>query len=310
MQEFLTNNTVNCNLMSLTGYRTLVILEALMESPKSIEEINNCLFNNQYIKEKFSSDTLRLYINSLRAIGCQITAANKTNKKKYELVSHPFNYDIPQPQLKAIAKVCKTFYQELNINKIRKMEDLFLKISKFISNENTKDFLLNILKLKNIDRRIIDDLDTYCRHKNQIVFLYDSPKSGRKEIEIIADKLSFKSDKLYLWGSDLIHNQYSYFKVDRILKICSVNLRSEDKKFLPMKVRYEFYGNYDDFNLEPDEIILQKDNKKLLIEVISQNEFSLMQRILSFSNNCKVIEPVDLIGKLLKKLNLMGKIYG
>ena len=68
MQEFLKNNTVNCNLMSLTGYRTLVLLEALMQSPKSIAEINDCFLNNQYIKETFSQDTLRIYINSLRNI--------------------------------------------------------------------------------------------------------------------------------------------------------------------------------------------------------------------------------------------------
>ncbi len=108
MQAFLTNNTVNCNLMSLTGYRTLVILTALIESPKSNDEINECLFNNQYIKEKFSSDTLRIYINSLRAIGCEITRANKSNNQKYKLTSHPFSYDIPKSQLKALSKVYKT----------------------------------------------------------------------------------------------------------------------------------------------------------------------------------------------------------
>ncbi len=46
MQEFLTNNTVSYNLMSLTGYRTLVIFRALLESPKTIDEINDCLMKD------------------------------------------------------------------------------------------------------------------------------------------------------------------------------------------------------------------------------------------------------------------------
>lgn len=309
MQEFLTNNTVNCNLMSLTGYRTLVILEALIESSKSNDEINNCLLNDQYIKERFSSDTLRIYINSLRAVGCEILGANKSNDKKYELLSHPFIYDIPKSQLNALSKLYKNIYDKIDVKEVITMEDFFEKISDLVKNENTKDFLKNLSMLKGIDKNILNDLIIYCKNKNQITFLYNSPKSGEKEIEIIADKLAFKSEKLYLWGNNLIHKEYSYFSVDKILKICSIKILKNKEDFPPVKVIYELYNHNEDYILKPDEKIIEKTDNKLVIEVDSKNEFNLVQRILYLGGDCKVIQPQSFIEKLLNKLKTMEEAY-
>lgn len=308
MQEFLTNNTVNCNLMSLTGYRTLVILNALMESPKTNDEINEYLFNNQYIKEKFSSDTLRIYINSLRVIGCEITRANKSNNQKYELISHPFSYDIPKIQLKALSKLYRSLYDKITIDNIILAEDFFKKISNLVDNEVTKNYLINHSVLKNIDRTILDDLLLHCAKKNQIIFLYNSPRSGLKEIEIIADKLAFKSEKLYLWGNNLTHKEYSFFLVEKIAKISSIKLKKDDEIFPSIKVVYEL-SNCADYIPEPDERILSQNDGKLTIEVNSKNEFSLIQRLLNKANDCKIISPEPLKLKLVEKLNKMRENY-
>lgn len=307
MQEFLLNNTVNCNLMSLTGYRTLVILNLLMESPKSIDEINEYFFNHQYIKEKFSNDTLRIYINTLRCIGCEITRANKSNKQKYKLVSHPFNYDIPKNQISSLEKLYKNMYDKIDIKDVISIDNLFEKLSLFNKNKETQSALRSFSILKNINKNILEDLITHCKNKNQITFLYNSPKSSAKTIEIIADKLSFKSKKLYLFGNNLTHNQYSYFLVDRILEICSIKLQKEKKEFMPKKVIYELKNM--DYIPEPDEKIIEKTKDKLVIEVASKNEFSLMQKILYNANDCKVISPEDFKIMLLEKLKVMEKSY-
>lgn len=309
MQEFLTNNTVNCNLMSLTGYRTLVILGLLMEAPKSTEEINEYFYNHQYIKEKFSNDTLRIYINSLRTIGCEITRANKSNNKKYELLSHPFSYDIPKSQLKAIAKVYKNIYNNVEIEEIIDIENFFRNLMQHVKNENTKTFFNSISLLKNIDKDILDNILIHCKKKNQILFLYNSPKSGPKEIELVADKLSFKSGKLYLWGNNLTHKEYSYFSVEKILKICSIKLLKNKEDFLPAKIIYEIYNHNDNYTLEENEKLIEKTSEKLVIESNAKNEFSLMQKILYMTNDCKVIYPEDFKSKLLSKLKTMEKCY-
>lgn len=308
MQEFLTNNTVNCNLMSLTGYRTLVILSALMEEPKTNAEINECLLKNQYIKEKFSNDTLRIYINSLRAVGCEITSANKSNSKKYQLVSHPFIYDITRPQLKAIAKLYKSVYDKLDVKEVVELENFFAKLSYSLKNEHTKTYLRNLSMLKGIDKSVLNNLLIHCKNKNQIVFLYNSPKSGEKQIEIIADKLSFKSEKLYLWGNNLTHKEYSFFAVDKILKIISIKFNKDKEEFESTKVTYELY-NHRNYIPDEDERIITKSDEKLIIEADSKNEFNLIQKILSMAGDCKVIEPEDFKIKLINKLKNMEKTY-
>lgn len=309
MQEFLTHNTVNCNLMSLTGYRTLVILEALMESPKTIDEINNCLLNNQYIKERFSSDTLRIYINSLRSIGCEITAANKSNQKKYQLISHPFSFDITKAQLSALSKLSKVFYEKITIEEIIEIENLFKKIMPAIKSETTKEALISISRLKNINKNILKELLVYCKNKEQITFSYNSPKTGEKNIEIIADKITYKSDKFYLWGNNVTHKEYSYFAIDRLVKICSIKLRKDSKTFSPIKVTYEIYSNIDNYIPEKDEIILEQTDTNLLIESTVNNEFELIQRLLFMGEDCKIIAPEDFKIKMLNKLKSMRNVY-
>ena len=309
MQEFLTNKTANCNLMSLTGYRTLVILSALMESPKSNNEINACLLNNQYIKENFSSDTLRIYINSLRAIGCDITRANKSNSKKYELLAHPFVYNIEKSQLNALTKLYKNLYDKVDVEDVIILENFFSKISGFVEDESTKEILQNFSILKYIDKNILNALLLHCKNKNQITFLYNSPKSGEKEIKIIVDKLSFKSEKLYLWGTSLTHNQYSYFAVDRILNICSIDILKGHKNFEPIKVVYELYNQNGNYTPESDEKIIEKTEDKFVIEVASENEFALIQRILYKAGDCKITAPESFKVKIMDKLKTMEEIY-
>lgn len=308
MQEFLANNTVNWNLMSLTGYRTLVILFALMESPKSNEEINECLLNNQYVKERFSTDTLRIYINSLRAIGCNISRADKSNNQKYHLLSVPFSYDIPKNQLRSLSKLYKSTYARMDIEEILLIEDFLQKLSANLQNSQTSDYIKNISVIKNINRDILDDLIKYCKNKLQITFLYNSPRCGAKEIEFICDKLAFKSDKLYLYGNNLTHNEYSYFVVGKILKICSINISKNIKEFPNIKVIYELY-NQGNYSPEQEEIIIEKSSEKIILELTEKNEFTAMQKVLSKAPNCKIIQPLDFKEKFLNKLVKMGKIY-
>lgn len=309
MQEFLMNNTVSCNLMSLTGYRTLVILNALMESPKSNEEINECLFNDQYIQEKFSNDTLRLYINSLRKVGCEIIGANKSNNKKYELISHPFTYEIPKSQFKAVLKLYKSIYDKIDIKDVLAIENFFEKIISMTNNNNQKEDFKRVSVLRGINKGILNDLLIHCKNKNQIVFIYNSPRSGEKQIEIVADKLSFKSGKLYLYGDNLTHKQYSYFLADRILEICNIKLIKNKENFKPVKVIYEICNNIQDYIPAPFEKVLEQSDTKLVIEADSENEFSLMQRILYMADECKVIEPQEFKDKLLTKLRKMEESY-
>lgn len=308
MQEFLTNNTVNCNLMSLTGYRTLVLLKMLIEGPKTNQEINNYFLNDQYIKEKFSNDTLRIYINSLREIGCNITRANKANGK-YELISHPFGFDIPKSQLKAISKLYKNIYDKIELNQAIMIEDLLIKLSETIKNEKTKEYLSNIIMAKGVDRRVLRELINHCNSKNQIIFFHKSAKSGIQEIEIIADKIFFKSEKLYLWGYSITHREYSFYRVDKITKVSAIKIKNDVIKHQDIRITYELLEGFENYLPEDNEKILLKSPNKLILEITSKNKFSLIQKFLYNANTSRIIEPESFKNEIKQKLELMKKVY-
>ena len=310
MQEFLINDTVNCNLMSLTGYRTLFLLDLLMESPKSTAEINEQFLNNKYIKENFSTDTLRIYINSLRMIGCDISRADKTTNHKFVMRSHPFELEIQKSQIKALSKLYKNIHDKAEIKDIVAIENLIDKINSLINNNDTKDLFKSISMLKNINKTILKELILHCQKRHQIKFLYKSPKSGQKEIEIITDKLEFKSEKLYLWGHSLNHQEYAYFRLDRILEILSVNIQKKQKEIQEKKVIFEVYGTTkNNYHIGEDEKIIERSDEKIVVESVLKNKFNFLQKTLHMTQDCKIIYPETLKKDLTEMLKTMQRSY-
>ncbi len=212
-----------------------------------------------------------------------------------------------KPQLKAISKLYKSIYDKIDIKEVIAIENFFEKLAGSTTSQETKDELKSLSMLKGINREILNDLLVHCKNKNQIVFLYNSPRSGEKQIEIIADKVSFKSGKLYLWGNNLTYKQYSYFALERILKICSIKLLKNQEEIQTIKVVYEVYNK--DYKPLASEKIIEKTDEKFVIETDSDNEFNLLQRLLHQANDCKIIHPQDFKDKLLAKLKTMEEIY-
>ena len=104
MKEFMKNKKVTYNLMSFTGFKSLLVFSLLLESPKSYLEIKDYFEKHEYIKESISIDTLRVYLTSLRMAGCEIIRAKKTEGSRYRMVSHPFEIALSQEQIKSIIR--------------------------------------------------------------------------------------------------------------------------------------------------------------------------------------------------------------
>ena len=72
MKEFIKNNKITYNLMSFTAFKTLLIFSLLHEAPRSYQEIIDYFDTHDFINEKISLDTIRVYKNSLRPAVCVI----------------------------------------------------------------------------------------------------------------------------------------------------------------------------------------------------------------------------------------------
>ena len=82
-------------------------------------------------------------------------------------------------------------------------EHFFEKIGAYVKNEEFVADIKKISMLKDINLELLEDLVDCCDKKEQIVITYNSPNSGEKEIELIADKIETSNGKIYLYGFGL-----------------------------------------------------------------------------------------------------------
>ena len=91
MKEFIKTKKVTYNLMSFTAFKALVLFAELAQSPKSYKEICDIFYNHPYLREQISIDTLRVYINSLKRLGCEVKRVKGEDKEsRYVITKHPF----------------------------------------------------------------------------------------------------------------------------------------------------------------------------------------------------------------------------
>lgn len=309
MKEFLKSNTVTYNLMSFTGFKSIIIFSLLLENPKSYTEIQQYLTNHVYLHESVSIDTIRIYINSLREIGCKISKSTKSGITRYSIDSHPFELNITKEQAKSILKVFKAISKSIDINDLISLEKFFQKFAPYISDENLKNKLKNISPLNNIAPEMLKNLMNLAQNKTKITILYNSPNSGRKNITIIVDKLSINNGKLYVSGFNSEYKNYAKFLVSKIVRIISINMHASKLETPVLTVGYEVFNIDKSTEILPNEKVIKNENNKTIIEITSPNKFDIIQRIMSYTNKCKVLYPGSFKSEIVNCLKEMKEGY-
>ena len=310
MKEFIKNNKITYNLMSFTAFKTLLIFSLLLEAPRSYKDIEEYFANHDFIREKISIDTIRVYINSLKRAGCIITKTKRNEGSKFVLVSHPFELTINPEQIKALSKIYKTIAKTVDIHDLILLEKFLRKISDNMQNEDFAKNLNKISLLSGMDINLLENLFDCCAKKNQIVITYNSPRSGYTDMELICDKLGFENGKLYIYGTSIDFSQSTYLTVSRIVNIKEIKLhKTQNLDIDEIVVKYELRADVQELQLKDYEKLISVNNNKLLIEAKSSNKFLLKQRILSFGSQCMVLEPEDFRHELITTLKKMRAEY-
>ena len=296
--------------ISLTGVRSLILLGLLMQEPLSLEEIRNKFLEYNILEESHSNDILRIDLNTLRAIGCEISRAGQKTNFKYKLLKHPFDLKITKEEVNLIKRVYNKIKDGLSISTLIEYDKLFKKISEHVYDEELKQELCGISSLKHFDIDKIKELEEDCKYKRILKFTYKTPvKNKESEKEIATDKIIFKNDKIYLFGFDFISKENVMLHINRIKKILS---RSDSNgnitnKSITVKLKLKNFGIS---GLQDNETILSGNiTDGFIISGNYHNEFLAIQRILSFGTNCTVIEPDEIKEKIIDSLKKMKDIY-
>lgn len=300
--------TMTHNLMSFTGFKSLLLFSSLLESPKTFEEIKERFREYEFLKENISIDTLRVYINSLERIGCEIVRDKKSEGGKYRLLKHPFEINLTEEQAKSIVKIYKNIVKNIEVEDLLYLTNFFNKIAKNIDNIEIKETIENLSPLNKIDEKILKELIAACRKKEEITILYNSPNSSKKEIDVLTDKLYISNNKVYLSGFSNSYKNTARFLVSRIIDIIAVKLtKTIINDTEPQIITCEIYDK--DIELLKNEKIISNNEDKMIIEIKSNNDFITKQRVLSLGSSCKVISPQSFKDDIVYTLNKIREGY-
>ncbi len=312
MKNFAKTNTITHNLMSFSGFKALLIFSLLVQKPCTYKEIKYVIDNNEYLKEKISIDTIRVYLNSFRKVGCDIKKIKEGKTVKYFIDSHPFEFRVDDNLAQDIIKVYNSISKEVDLDDYLSLQKFFNRLALYIDNETLKQKFLYLSPVKNTNENLIAELKKYILLRREITISYNSSVSGIKDINIIPDKLHISNGKLYLSGYSFDYENYSGFLVSKIIGIKSVNIEQKKSDVSELKVVYEYYKSLSDdtgLELNNNEKIIEESEDKVIVEITTKNEFFTMQRILSLADKCKVVSPQSFKNKVISVLKQMKEEY-
>ena len=296
--------------ISITGYRTLLILKSLMVRSYTIDELVEILKNDSITNKAVSKDTVRIAINTLKSVGCKILRPNKANNYKYQLIKHPFSLKISDKELKTFTMLRDKIAEKIKYDYVFKMNYLYEKLISLTLNEEQIDYVNNTQPLKKINKKILKDITNQQIIGKKVQIKYLSPNFGEEDIEVIPQKITYESGKIYLRCYIFKYETNSLLNVERILKINSIDMFNIYNKNSSYKVVYELCGNSKNiFKVQKNEKIISGNTNSIKVEALVDNEFLFIQRLLLFGTDFKIISPDFFREKLIDKIKLIQKGY-
>ena len=303
------NEKNELNQISLTGIRALVLIGMLIKAPRSLDEIRSAFIELNIHDKNNSDDILRIDLNTLKLMGCEISRASQKTNYKYVLSNHPFSLKINNEELAAIKKIYKHLQNQSSIARLIEYDELLNKIANQVCDQKTKENILGISIFKRYNIQNIKELLADCKFNRILNLEYKKPTSNKTyKKEITAQKLVYKNDNILLYCKDNEKNEPSILNFSRIVSIFSRRKNKNDLEIKTTKIKFEIDNTETDL-LEENEKIVGSSETKCIIEAEYHNDFVATQRILSLGTKCKVIEPIDFRNSIVAKLREMSANY-
>ncbi|MCQ2739065.1 MAG: WYL domain-containing protein [bacterium] len=296
------------NQISLTGVRAIALLGLLILAPRSLDEIRESFLKMGLIDETHSNDILRIDLNTIKAIGCEVSRACAKTNYKYVLTKHPFALDIGKNEIKILKKLYDKIKITASIEQLVNLDTLFKKLTQLICDDEVKESILGISILKHYNIDEVMSLYNDCKKRRTVKLIYKKTADSEIEKDIAMQQMILKNDRLYIYGYDLNKNIQTVLNIKRIKTILTRSICSANINPVYYKVKFSIKEDIPD-GLEQRETLTQNENGEKIVTGEYYNEFFAMQRVLSLGSNCTVLEPLGFRKSVIQKLKEMRKIY-
>lgn len=298
---------------SSTGFRVLFLLDLLLKAPLTKTDMVNELSKNPYVSN-VSKETVRLDLNTLKSAGFEIQNLGRGKDYRYKINWSPIKFGITKKELRVLSRTKDAVIKLSDPFYIIKLYKLFEKISKAVEDENAVFELLNFRYFLEVDLQILNELYALTNRKKTVLLLYNSPNSSTKEIPVKLKEIKYTGSKLHLIGTSEKYPDNTVLRVDNIVKIIKILSKKEEKELLQKKgTRKTSYRINKEckntMSLLLEEKITKETFSYIETEVKSDNDFMVIQRLLSFGEDLISIKNKDIKEKYLNMLQNMYEIY-
>lgn len=306
---FKTADKSDLNQISLTGIRAIVLLGLLIIKPRTLEEIRRAFIEFNIMEESHSNDIIRIDINTIKSIGCEVSRADSKTNYQYVLLKHPFSLKFEEDEIKVLKRVYSKIKNSCTLDMLIEYDNLFKKIASYVYDEDIKEMILGISVLKNYDMEKINSLIEDCNKNKVLELIYKNPTTKNPyNKEVVALSVEFRNEKIYLHCFDKFKKENIVLNFKRIKKILSKKDNDSIIETKGVKVKF-LLKDLSKINLEKKEEIIEQTEDGYIIEGVYYNKFIATQRIMSFGSNCIVYEPVEFKNNIIEKLKEMRNIY-
>lgn len=297
------------NQISLTGLRAIAFMGLLIKAPHSLEEIKQAFIEYNIMGKSNSDDILRIDLNTIKLMGCEIERCSPRTNFKYVLTKHPFSLKVPKEEVVVVKKAYNKLKEKVSLDVLLEYDSLFKKIAAHICDNESKEAILGISSLRHYDTDFIKDLILDAKLKRNLVLLYKKPTLKNEILKnIVAQDVVFENDKLHLYCFDLENKKSIVLNIKRITKLISRKFQKSTIDTNIVKIKF-LLKEFDPDCLEKNEVVVDAGESGYVIEGEYHNEFLATQRVLSFGSNCIVLGPEKFKNKIIEKIKEMRKTY-
>ena len=279
--------------------RVLEFLKLLFREDVDIKDLSYKITNVfQHIE---ATETFLKYISTLEISGLNI----QKKGKKYSLKSSLTSLDLSEKETDLLVEIYKAF-TSCCVEDLRQDLDSFIETVSKSLKDSSKNRLLNKI---NAEKPAVNDISLSNRamdfqkyvnlgQKLKVLYKNNSYTVEPKKVEI-------ENQKIYL----IVYNNYTTENMklltDDIEKIEVLPLKNT-KLNLTSTIVFEVYNDLvDNYRLRENERVqIFSDNHKAIINY-GEDKKELINRLLKYGENCKIISPQPFKEEFLKELSLI-----
>ncbi len=279
-----------------TGLRVLEILKALISSSLSSNQLIKIIESNDGVENIYAKETLLKYFNTLGLWGIEVAREKKTGN--YYLAKMPVEVNLTEKEVRTLC------YIELFVSRLGKncFEERCYKICSEIQRSFSKESLELYKKIKQenltinlhnfYNRELLAHCEKYCIEGQKLKVAYMSRTKRETEIFYVEPKeVVYEGNTVYfmVYNPKTLQNQKLI--LDNILRIEQLPQRAINFSLLN-NIVFELKAPLSkSYRIKSGEKIIDYGENSITVVNTSEDKDILLNRLLRYGQNCKVIQP-------------------